>query len=146
MRRKALTTFCAATLAVVLMASGAFAGHDGHQWRHVVMCGLHGIWNDLTKPQRDQIVSMQVDLIKKVTSLKAELGTKRAEMLQLVTKDNPDETAIEKKREEFWTTKDAIRAARRSFTKQLGNVLTPEQKKKMRTVIWGSMCQGFNKP
>jgi hypothetical protein len=64
-------------------------------------------------------------------ALRSEVAQKRIEMLDLASKDKPDEQAIEKKRQEIWALKDSMRNDRRAMGTKIRSLLTPEQKQKL---------------
>ena len=64
------------------------------------------VWGDLTKEQQKQMESLRLDLLKKTEPLRAQMSQKRIEMMELASKDSPDEQAIEKKRQEIWALQD----------------------------------------
>ncbi len=89
------------------------------------------VWGDLTKEQQKQLESLRLDLLKKTEPLRAQMSQKRIEMMELASKDNPDEQAIEKKRQEIWALQDTMRNERRAMSSQFRSLLTPEQRQKL---------------
>jgi Spy/CpxP family protein refolding chaperone len=85
------------------------------------------IWSTLSDKQKMQVDQIKLDFLKKIQPLKTEKWKLKTEMLELALKSKPDETAIEKKRDELWMLKDKIRAQKRDAKRQLRKVLTPEQ-------------------
>jgi Spy/CpxP family protein refolding chaperone len=86
---------------------------------------------DLTKEQQKQAESLRLDLLKKTEPLRAQMSQKRIEMMELASKDSPDEQAIEKKRQEIWALQDSMRNERRAMSTQFRSFLTPEQRQKL---------------
>lgn len=89
------------------------------------------VWGDLTKEQQKQVESLKLDLLKKTEPLRAQMSQKRIEMMELTSKDNPDEQAIEKKRQEIWALQDTMRNERRAMSTKFRSLLTPEQRQKL---------------
>ena len=89
------------------------------------------MWSDLTKEQQKQVESLKLDLLKKTEPLRAQMSQKRIEMMELTSKDNPDEQAIEKKRQEIWALQDSMRNERRAMSTKFRSLLTPEQRQKL---------------
>lgn len=87
------------------------------------------IWSALTDEQKKQVDQIKLDFLKKIQPLKAEKSKLKIEMLELALKGDPDEAALEKKRDELWALKDKKRAQKRDAKRQLRKVLTPEQLK-----------------
>jgi len=100
-----------------------------------------GVWNELTKEQQKEITSLRTELLKKMESLRSDAAKKRIEMLELAAKDTPDETAIQKVREQIWALKDTMRNERRAMRTKIRSLLTPEQKKKLGPFGFGA-CPG----
>lgn len=86
---------------------------------------------DLTKEQQKQVESLRLDLLKKTEPLRTQMSQKRIEMMELASKDNPDEQAIEKKRQEIWALQDTMRNERRAMSAKFRSLLTPEQRQKL---------------
>jgi Spy/CpxP family protein refolding chaperone len=89
------------------------------------------VWGDLTKDQQKQVESLRLDLLKKMQPLQAQMAQKRIEMMEMASKDNPDEKAIEKKRQEIWSLQDTMRNERRAMSSKFRSLLTPEQRQKL---------------
>jgi len=89
------------------------------------------VWGDLTKEQQKQVESLRLDVLKKTEPLRSQISQKRIEMMELSSKDNPDEQAIEKKRQEIWALQDAMRNERRAMSTKFRSLLTPEQRQKL---------------
>ena len=102
----ARTMTAAAALLVVLLTSTVYAaGCCGG-----MMGGQPGaVLGDLTKEQQKQVADLRTEFLKKQEQLRAEMGKKRIELMELAQKENPDEPAIEKKRQEIWSLQDAMR-------------------------------------
>ena len=92
-------------------------------------CGA--MLGDLTKEQQKQVESLRLDLLKKTEPLRAQMSQKRIEMMELASKDNPDEQAIEKTRQEIWALQDTMRNERRAMSAKFRSLLTPEQRQKL---------------
>jgi len=121
----------ATSLVVLVMAYAAYAGPG--------CCGVGpgaagpsaGIWNELSTDQQKQAETLRLEFFKKVETLRGELGKKRVELMELASKDSPDEAAIERKREEIWALRDAMQKEQREMGSKMRSLLTPEQRKKI---------------
>jgi len=96
------------------------------------------MWGDLTKEQQKQAESLRLDMLKKTEPLRVQMSQKRIEMMELTSKDNPDEQAIEKKRQEIWGLQDTMRNERRAMSAKFRSLLTPEQRQKLGTFGLGA--------
>ncbi len=104
-------------------AAGCCGGMGGPQSGAVL--------GDLTKEQQKQVAELRTEFLKKQEQLRAEMGNKRIEFMELAQKDNPDEQSVEKKRQEIWSLQDAMRNERRAFQTKFRTILTPEQRQKL---------------
>ncbi len=119
----------AALLIALFLAVTVYAGPG--RWGGDGMGPGGAAWGDLTKEQQKQMESLRLDLLKKTEPLRAQMSQKRIEMMELTSKDNPDEQAIEKKRQEIWVLQDTMRNERRAMSTKLRSLLTPEQRQKL---------------
>jgi Spy/CpxP family protein refolding chaperone len=87
--------------------------------------------NELSTDQQKQAESLRLEFLKKMETLRGELGKKRVEIMELASKDSPDEEAIQKKREEVWALRDTMQKDRRELGTKMRSLLTPEQRKKI---------------
>jgi len=129
-------TVLAASMMVLLIASGASAQQMG-------CCaggpgGGGAVWGDLTSEQQKQVTSLRNEFFKKQETLRSDMAKKRIELMELASKDNPDEPAIDKKKQEIWTLQDAMRNEGRAMSAKFRALLTPEQKQK-----FGATGPGF---
>jgi len=116
-------------LIALFMAVTVYAGPG--RWGGGCMGPGGPVWGDLTKEQQKQEESLRLDLLKKTEPLRAQKSQKRIEMMELASKDNPDEQAIEKKRHEIWALQDSMRNERRAMSTKLRSLLNPEQRQKL---------------
>jgi len=126
--RKVMTL--TAVFAAILVASTAFAGPGG--W--FGCCGggrSAGLWSDLDENQRKEITSLETEFYKKQEAIRSEIAKKSIELREMAGKDNPDEAALQKKREEIWALQDAMRDEGRAYAAKVRSMLTPDQRKKM---------------
>ncbi len=121
----------------VVYAAGCCGGMMGGQPAAVL--------GDLTKEQQKQVADLRTEFLKKQEQIRAEMGKKRIELMELAQKDNPDETTIEKKKQEIWSLQDAMRNEARSFGTKFRALLTPEQRQKSGPGI-GMGCAGCGGP
>jgi Spy/CpxP family protein refolding chaperone len=122
-------TVLAASMMVLLVASAASAQQMG--------CCFGGtgkgaaIWGDLTSEQQKQVSALRNEFFKKQETLRSDMAKKRIEMMEMASKENPDEQAIDKKKQEIWALQDSMRNERRAMSTKFRALLTPEQKQKM---------------
>ncbi len=117
----------AAALLVVLLTSTIYAGG---------CCGMAArplglAPADLSKEQQKQAADLRTDFLKKQEQLRAEMGKKRIELMELAQKESPDEQAVEKMNQEIWSLQDAMRNQARTFGMKFRALLTPEQRQKL---------------
>jgi Spy/CpxP family protein refolding chaperone len=118
----------AASIMVLFIASAASAQMGrccGGQGRNAA------VWSDLTSEQQKQVTSLRNEFFKKQEALGSDLAKKRIELMELASKEKPDEQAIEKKRQEMWGLQDAMRNERRAMSTKFRALLTPEQRQKL---------------
>jgi len=118
-----------ALLAVATVHAGPYGGGGPGKGQE--------IWSILTPDQQQQAKALRLETMKKVQPLMAEMGKKRVEMVELTSKPNADEQAIQKKREEIWAIQDAMRSERRAMSTKMRALLTPEQKEKIGPMGFG---------
>jgi len=121
----------------VVYAGGCCGGMMGGQPAAVLQ--------DMTKEQQKQVADLRTEFLKKQEQLRAEMGKKRIELMELAQKENPDEQAIEKKKQETWSLQDAMRNEARSFGTKFRALLTPEQRQKLGPGT-GMGCAGLGGP
>lgn len=97
-------------------------------------------WGDLSKEQQEKVNALRIDLLKKQQGLQSDMAKKRIEYMELTSKDNPDEKAIQKTKEEIWSLQDSMRNNRRAFQTSVREVLTPEQRSKLGGFGPGAGC------
>ncbi len=93
--------------------------------------GWGAVWNDLSEDQKKQVEALRLEFIKKIEPIQVQARKLQIEVMELWTKDKPDEAALEKKREELCALKDQMRDERRSMMTKIRSLLTPEQRKKI---------------
>ena len=122
-------TVLAASMMVLLVASAASAQQMGCCFGG----GARGsaIWGDLTSEQQKQVTELRNEFFKKQETLRSDMAKKRIEMMEMASKENPDEQAIEKKKQEIWSLQDAMRNEGRAMSTKFRALLTPEQKQKL---------------
>lgn len=134
-----------ATLVIVvaIASTTAFAGPLG-------CCGgFGGGWRDsgrgpakLSDEQRQKADALRLEFLKKTEPIRAEIRTKKLELMELASKPQPDTAAMEKTREEIWKLKDQMRVHGRDMGKQFRALLTPEQLRDLGPYGGGPGC-GF---
>jgi Spy/CpxP family protein refolding chaperone len=126
------TTMLIGIVSLVVMVSASMGYAQGRGMGGCCGAGPGAaIWNELSPDQQKQMTSLRTELLKKVEGVRAEIAKKRVEMLDLASKDKPDEQAIEKKRQEIWALRDSMRDDRRAMGSKIRGLLTPEQKQKL---------------
>ncbi|MEW6352650.1 MAG: Spy/CpxP family protein refolding chaperone [Thermodesulfobacteriota bacterium] len=124
-----------ATLMIVLFAVSAYAEPG---WR---CCGQgKGLWGSLNEDQVKKARDIQIEGLKKIEPLAADMSKKRLELMELASKDKYDDQAVQKKREELWALQDKIRAERRAIGTKIRGLLTDEQKKNICAFDSGAGC------
>lgn len=123
------------TVASILVLAMAATVYAGPGW------GCRGGWGggygpgpsraDLSAEQQKKADALELDFLKKTEPIRAEMRKKKIEMRELVSKENPDEQAVQKKREEIWALQDKMIAERRVLATQMRGLLTPEQRTKI---------------
>jgi zinc resistance-associated protein len=96
----------------------------------------------LTPDQQKKADALRLDFFKKTEPLRSEMFQKRLELRELLTKDNPDEQAVQKKREEIWALQDKMVTARRAMGTKMRGLLTPEQRTKIGPLGPGGFGRG----
>jgi Spy/CpxP family protein refolding chaperone len=122
-------TVLTAGLMVLLVASAASA--QGMGWRSGGAGTGAAIWGDLTSEQQKQMSGLRNEFFKKQETLRSDMAKKRIEMMEMASKENPDELAIDKKKQEIWALQDSMRNEGRAMSTKLRALLTPEQKQKL---------------
>lgn len=101
---------------------------------------------NITKEQKEKIDTQRIDFLKKKLALKSQIGQKRIELIELMSKSPQDEVAIEKKKQEIWALKDQMRKEGRAFATSIRSLLTPEQREKMGVWAGHGLWSGFSGP
>ena len=127
--RFARATILTAALMVLLVVSAASAQQMG--------CCSGGtgtgaaIWGDLTSEQQKQMSALRSEFFKNQETLRSDMAKKRIEMMEMASKENPDEQAIDKKKQDIWALQDSMRNEGRAMSTKFRALLTPEQKQKL---------------
>ena len=93
--------------------------------------GMHdaSCWMEtLTDEQKAKAAKMRLELKKVKSLLKAQITVKRVELATLVTQDNPDNNAIDKKIDEILELKREKMRKKNAFKVAMRSMLTPEQR------------------
>jgi len=140
--RHAKATILVASLMALLIAPPLYAagGCCGGGPGFGPMGKGNAIWGDLSKDQQQQVSALRMDFLKKQEALRSDLSKKHIEMMELTSKDNPDDKAIQKNREEIWALQDQMRNEGRAMQTKLQGLLTPEQRAKLGTFGPGFRC------
>lgn len=120
--------FLVMSLTVLMAVSAVYAQQGPGMGRGM---GRGPVWADLNAEQQKQADALKLDFLKKTEPQRAEMRQKRIELMELMSKDQPDEQAIEKKRQEIWGVQDKLRSERRAMGTTFRALLTPEQRKKL---------------
>ncbi|MCA1961180.1 MAG: periplasmic heavy metal sensor [Desulfomonile sp.] len=106
--------------------------------------GGRGYWmSQLTPEQQDKMSALRLEFLKKTEPLRAEMGKKRIELLEITSKATPDRQALEQKIDEMQAIKDKMNSERRALGKQIRALLTPEQLKKAGPMLGMGHGGGF---
>jgi len=128
-----------ALLAATTVASAGDWGGCGCQGHDGAMGYKHGAWlsklDNLTKEQKGRFDKLHNEFMKRIEALRSQKAQKRIELAELATKSPQDETAIQKKKEDIWATKDKMINENRAFRLKVRALLTPEQREQMRTLL-----------
>ena len=86
-------------------------------------------WTEtLTEEQKAKRAQMRLEFKKVKFLIKAQIKVKKVELAVLVTQDNPDQMAIERKIEEILVLKKEKMQKKYAYKVALRNMLTPEQR------------------
>ena len=86
-------------------------------------------WTEtLTEEQKAKRARMRLELKKVKYLIKAQIKVKKVELATLVTQDNPDQSAMEKKIDEILELKREKMRKKYAYKVALRNILTPEQR------------------
>ncbi len=89
------------------------------------------LYSELNPDQQKQVTQMKTDHLKALEGIRSEMAKKRIESLELTSKDQPDEKALQKVREDMWALQDKARNENRAFSTKFRALLTPEQREKL---------------
>ncbi len=135
MKRHGLKALLAvAAICIPLASAGAVRAEGGmrggpgmEKGRHE--CGHGRSWKDtLTDAQRSELGRMRLDMKKKMSVLRAELGVKKAELKALILRDDPDMRAVGRKADEVLSVRKEMMKNRISGVIDVRKVLTPAQR------------------
>ena len=86
-------------------------------------------WTEtLTEDQKAKRAKMRLEFKKVKYLIKAQIKVKKVELATLVTQDNPDQNAIDKKIDEILELKKKKMQKKYAYKVALRNILTPEQR------------------
>ncbi len=87
------------------------------------------LWDKLSLDQRSQATSLCAGLHNQVDSIRGAIGQKKIELLQLLSKPTPDDSAIQVKRLEIRALQDKIRDERKATEARVRALITYGQRK-----------------
>lgn len=90
---------------------------------------------DLSKEQQTKIENLRIDMQKRTTQVRIELRQKRSELREMWQADHPDERALLAKQAEMDPLRQQVRAESIKFRVAAFEVLTPDQKTKLREIM-----------
>jgi Spy/CpxP family protein refolding chaperone len=131
--------------AILLAVPFAYAGQGGWGGGSCCKGGGPAIMGDLSKEQQQQMTALRIETMKKTEGIRSEMSKKRIELMELTSKENPDEQAIQKKKEELWALQDQMRNERRAMSTKARALLTPEQRAKLGPFGPGGGGKGFGR-
>jgi protein CpxP len=120
-----------AGLVAFLMAADASAGRGRGKGKRG-MGGRAAAALELTTEQKVEIQKLRAQMIEDLAPTKAKLGELREQMRKLWKADNPSEKKIMAKHAEMDTYRTEIRARQVRFRIDVLNVLTPDQRAKLK--------------
>jgi Spy/CpxP family protein refolding chaperone len=128
MMKRCVSLFLAAMVSLILQTSLAQADEPGPGKFHHEM--------NLTPQQHKQIAELKLAEKKLVAPAKAELSIKKDELKMLWMSDNPNRKDILAKQDEINAIHKKIQEAKVDFRLGMMKILTPEQQKKMREMMF----------
>lgn len=108
-------------------------------------CCSSAVLGDLSADQQKQMDALKVESLKKTEQIRSDIVKKRIEMMELTSKEKPDEAAIEKKRQEMWALQDQMRNENRELGSKIRALLTPEQRAKFGQAGFGGPGCGMGR-
>jgi len=124
MKRMSLTFFFITSALI----AGTVYGQMVHKQIKMMKGPGCGMAENLTEEQQTKFDALHMDLDKALTSLKADLAIKKAELNKLMIVDNPNVGAVEKKIDEIYTLKSTIEKKKTKTHLDVRAILTPEQR------------------
>jgi Spy/CpxP family protein refolding chaperone len=97
---------------------------------------------DLSKEQRDKIADLRDKQQRNGIRLRSDLETARLDMRRLLRADKPDRAAINRQVERMASLRSDLEKARIGMMLDVRDVLTPEQREKMRGAMLGEDGEG----
>ena len=136
---KTCVAFTLATLvAVVLAATGVNAAPSGSgSGSGAGTC--EALWDKLSPDQRSQAISVCAGLHSQVDFIRGAIGQKKIELLQLLSKPTPDDSAIQVKRQEIRLLLDKIKDERKATEARVRALIIYGQRKPMGPFETGTM-------
>jgi len=130
-------------MGAVSWASPAWAGPWG--WSPGPGMGSRvAMWGNLSPEQEKQVSAIRIASFKRQEQLRAEVGKKRIELMELAGKTNSGKLAIESKRQEIWALQDKARVERRTAGTRMRAILKADQGKQVGTFDQG-MGPGYGR-
>ncbi len=132
--RNLLLVFSLLLLALNAPALAQMSGMHEGKGQHREMGsekGMHGgaCWMEsLTDEQKAKAAKMRLEYKKAKSLLKAQIKVKKVELVTLVTEDNPDQPAIDKKIDEILALKKQKMQKKYAYKIALRNMLSPEHR------------------
>ncbi|ETW95318.1 MAG: hypothetical protein ETSY1_31135 [Candidatus Entotheonella factor] len=111
--------------------------HGGRKFGHGIMHMLRAL--DLSDDQKEQVSSALMKARKTAIVSRAQLRVARMELHEALLQDSVDEAALGKLKEQIQTLQGDLLDNRISVQQSISSVLTPEQRKKARTLFFERM-------
>ncbi len=112
--------------------------HDGRRFGHGMMRMLHAL--ELSDEQKEQIGAAMMAARKKAIVSRAQLRVARMELHDALFQDDVDEAAVVQLKDHIATLQGALLDSRVAAQQSIHGVLTPEQRKKARTMFLERMA------
>ncbi|MBW2276208.1 MAG: periplasmic heavy metal sensor [Deltaproteobacteria bacterium] len=130
-KSKYMTVAAVAGMVAFLMAADASAGRGRGRGQRG-LAGRLAAALELTAEQKIEIQKLKAQMIEELAPAKAELGELRDQMRKLWEADNPSKKKIMAVHAEMDTQRNKIRARKVEFRLDVLNLLTPDQRAKLK--------------
>lgn len=142
MKNKTFKMTALALLLVGVLATSAFGWGRGPGYGscNPELGGLAGA--NLTADQKAKIDELRAAHLKDTQTLRDQLWTKRDELRALWLETTPDQAKIQAAQQAMRSLRDQLQEKRTAFQLAVSNILTPEQKAKLKASLAGKRGPG----